>query len=257
MRPWYSVTFLLLIVPFSQAIAAGLPCKISIRKRRYNLCPLFGGGSQEQASSNVYSVMRDETTPPTHTRYHYAISLSAADGVPWDNTLPADLQCPRGTWICLTVINTRPNHPSEPERILSVVPVSKGDELDPKVKLLDEEVGGNPILQLVLHGGQYMNQKQKAVFQFSCDRSELEGTIPNYLWNWNGTHTFTWASQYACPSFIDTPDDDDKKGPGDPDPDPPENPPIDEDDGESLSHGHRTEIWMWFFLCSLFTCVVL
>lgn len=85
------------------------------------------------------------------------------------------------------VINTRPSHPSEPSRILQVVPIAGTPGLDPKARLDKKDNENDPHgeqildyfdtfahkatapLQLTLHGGRYMKQSQKASFQFLCD----------------------------------------------------------------------------------------
>lgn len=86
------------------------------------------------------------------------------------------------------VINTRPDHPSEPSRILQIIPIAKTAGLDPKAKLaekinqddshgmylpqfqrsLNNHVPQAP-LQVTFHGGSYMRQTQKATFLFHCD----------------------------------------------------------------------------------------
>ncbi|EIN05598.1 hypothetical protein PUNSTDRAFT_35083, partial [Punctularia strigosozonata HHB-11173 SS5] len=64
----------------------------------------------------------DEETPPTVTTTNYRISISKP--LMKDPTLPAHEQCPEGTWICKTVTNRRPDHRSEPPRIVQIIPVA-------------------------------------------------------------------------------------------------------------------------------------
>ncbi|KAF9456957.1 hypothetical protein BDZ94DRAFT_1143969, partial [Collybia nuda] len=80
------------------------------------LCPLL------KARAGNFDISIEEETPPTHTQRKYALGFGGA--LKWDGTLPAELQCPEGSRICLTVINTRPNHPTEPSRILQVIPIA-------------------------------------------------------------------------------------------------------------------------------------
>ncbi|KAF9256379.1 hypothetical protein L218DRAFT_966382 [Marasmius fiardii PR-910] len=199
------------------ASSESIPCSFNIENFKYDLCPLL------QSHTRHMKLTISEDTPPTLTRKTYEISLEGA--LKRDGTLPAELQCPGGTWICLTVVNTRPNHPSEPSRILQVVPVAgsssitrieqKTDELVPKFKLVrtnnesDGDPGSDPSLRMTLHGGTYTGQKQKAAFLFECDRSreraEKTGGIastPKFVWSFNGTHTFEWKSVYACPDTL-------------------------------------------------------
>lgn len=80
----------------------------------------------------------------------------------------------KGAMLIDIVINTRPNHPSEPSRILQVVPVVAEKNLDPKERLLDVTADNpNPFLQLTLHGGNYLDRKQKATLQFECDQTQV------------------------------------------------------------------------------------
>jgi hypothetical protein len=159
----------------------------------YNLCPLF---SRHQ--SLKHEIVED--TPPTQTKYIYDMALGK--GIKKDGTLPVDLQviviplkvtnvvlnsmtskCPSNSFICLTVINTRPSHLSEPPRILQVVPVSSG-EIRPKFRIINMSTGVDiqeTHLQLTVHGLQYMKQNQKAVFHMQCDEVYLQHTSPNRL----------------------------------------------------------------------------
>ena len=80
------------------------------------------------------------------------------------------LQCPPASFICLTVVNTRPDHPSEPPRILQVVPVASGD-IRPKFRSTNTTTDADLLethLQLTVHGLLNMKQKQRAVFHMQC-----------------------------------------------------------------------------------------
>lgn len=70
------------------------------------------------------------------------------------------------------MINTRPNHPSEPPRILQVVTVASED-IRPKFRLTNTTTGLDLVenhLQLTVYGLQYQGRKQKAVFHLFCDK---------------------------------------------------------------------------------------
>ncbi|KAJ7180334.1 autophagy-related protein 27-domain-containing protein [Mycena crocata] len=208
-----SRTFLLPVRITPQA--ATLP----IANLEFNLCPLFSG--------TPTSVSFAEDTPPTHTAYHYAVSLGAP--LKLDATLPSQLQCPSGTWICLKVVNTRLDHPSEPSRVLQVVPVAGGSKLNPKAKLVAKAHVDDlhTPLQVTLHGDLYNRQSQKASFQFHCDHDLLEPTLPEFSWQWNGTHAFSWRTKHACPRVL--PPGAPGPKPEEPDADPPATPPPDPD----------------------------
>ncbi|KAF7332123.1 Autophagy-related protein 27 [Mycena kentingensis (nom. inval.)] len=189
---------------------------------QFDLCPLLNKRGTE------INVTVEEETPPTLTTYRYTIGLNAPLKV--DGTLPRELQCPVGTWICLVVLNTRPNHPSEPPRHVQVVQVAAEADLNPRAKLVEklnsEDV--HEILQITLHGGTYNGRSQTAAFWFHCDHEIEEPSFPNHLWRFNGTHAFAWSTPHACPLNLppgapteDLPDDD-----------PPAMPPPDPDTGK-------------------------
>ncbi|PPQ78277.1 hypothetical protein CVT25_011736 [Psilocybe cyanescens] len=173
---------------------------------QYNVCPLLIGSNGVKS----IQVIKDEDTPPTHTRHIYDIAMMGTNGLEWDGTLPSSLQadvaltrisiralihqCPTGTWICLTVINSRPDHPSEPLRVLQVMPISTVEKSNPKASYVSENLENH--LQVAFHGGRYMGKKNKALFHFTCDQ---KNSSPNLLWSFNGTHSFSWASKHGCP----------------------------------------------------------
>jgi hypothetical protein len=149
----------------------------------YDLCPLF---SQHQSFRHEFS----EETLPTRTNYVYEIALGK--GIKKDGTLPAELQvrfnalhlpshthsppfviqCPNDSLICMQAVNTRPNHPSEPPRIIQVVPVAIG-HTKPNFRITNTTTGTDiqePHLQLTVRGLEYMGMKQKAVFHVFCDK---------------------------------------------------------------------------------------
>ncbi|KAJ7904760.1 autophagy-related protein 27-domain-containing protein [Mycena olivaceomarginata] len=176
---------------FAAAAPNDRACNFILDSLAFDLCPLFSGQST--------SVAFGEETPPTFTTHRYAVNFGAPLKV--DTTLPRELQCPEGTWICLIVENIRPAHPSEPMRILQVVPVAGTHGLNPKAKML-AKVEADDLhgpLQLTLHGGLYNHQTQKASIQFHCDHGMDEPTLPTFSWQWNGTHTFSWRTKHACP----------------------------------------------------------
>ncbi|KAI5888292.1 uncharacterized protein SCHCODRAFT_02512078 [Schizophyllum commune H4-8] len=213
-----------------------LPCAFTIDfpapPLRFDLCPLLGG-------TDPLTITSHEETPPTHTDYTYTVGRGAP--VQRDRTMPDELQCAEGTWVCLQVINSRPNHPSEPPRVLQVVPVAGEPGLRPTAKRVQRKLRDSDTevdaLRVVLHGGSYTSRSQKAVFDFIC---ASETTPPTLSWTFNGTHAFEWSSEHACgkavvpttppPSTSEPPS---PTGPGD-DGDT-ENPPS---DPESPDQGH-------------------
>ncbi|KAJ6628880.1 autophagy-related protein 27-domain-containing protein [Mycena sp. CBHHK59/15] len=225
--------------PLIAGVAADHVCNFALNSLEFDLCPVFAGPST--------SVSFAEDTPPTHTAQVYAIGLGAP--LDRDVTLPAELQCPEGTWICLTVVNTRPSHPSEPSRILQVVPVANELGLNPKAKLLakvDADDTHDP-LQITLHGGSYNHQSQKASFQFHCDHEAAEPTLPAFKWQWNGTHTFSWRTKHACPRAL-PPGAPGRRPDDEPDADPPATPPPDPDADDRESAVSRPAAFSTLFI---------
>ncbi|KAJ7930010.1 autophagy-related protein 27-domain-containing protein [Mycena leptocephala] len=244
MRARFSAILVVSLNLLKSAAAKDHACNFTLNRLEFNLCPLFSGTST--------SVSFEEDTPPTHTTHTYAVGL----GTPLkrDVTLPSHLQCPEGTWICLTIGNTRPDHPSEPSRILQVVPVAADLDLNPKAKLLAKARIGDlhEPLQVTLHGGLYNHQSQKASFQFHCDHDLDEPTFPKFYWQYNGTHTFSWRTKHACPRAL--PPGAPGPRPEEPDPDPPATPPADPDaDVEYKEPARRASLSTFFvlFLVSL------
>ncbi|KAJ7178917.1 autophagy-related protein 27-domain-containing protein [Mycena filopes] len=213
--------------------AADYPCKFTLGNFEFDLCPLF--------SETNKTVSWGEATPPTFSTYRYVLGLDAP--LKRDFQLPVDEQCPDATRICLTVVNTRPKHPSEPARIFQVVPVAGDVGLNPKAKLLPK-IHPNDLhepLQVTLHGGLYNNQPQKAAFQFQCDHDVNEPTLPEFSWKFNGTHAFSWRTKHACPRAL--PPGAPPPAPQDPDTDPPAIPPSDPDaDVVGDKDPHRTPL---------------
>ncbi|KAF7761872.1 hypothetical protein Agabi119p4_9864 [Agaricus bisporus var. burnettii] len=175
----------------------------------YDLCPLF---SQHPSLRHEIS----EDTLPTRTNYVYEIALGK--GIEKDGTLPEDLQCPHDSLVCMRAINTRPNHPSEPPRILQVIPVATR-HTKPKFRIAKTTTGTDiqePHLQLTVQGSEYMGMKQKAVFHIYCDEKSHEASTSigqlDHLYQWKGSHVFSWRSEHGCPKITahDSKDDSDK-----------------------------------------------
>ncbi|KAJ7068508.1 autophagy-related protein 27-domain-containing protein [Mycena amicta] len=215
-------------------------CSFTLDGLEFNLCPLLANPGTE------LQVTFSEPTPPTETTYRYTLGLGAP--IKRDGKLPAELQCNEGTYMCLVVINTRPNHPSEPERYLQVVPIATAVGLNPKAKLLEKILAEDvhEPLQITLHGGVYNNLAQKASFQFHCDHTVEEPSSPQFSWQFNGTHTFSWRSPHACPRQLPPGAPSGPIG-EQPDPDPPSTPPPDPD-ADSDEPVSRSSSWSLMYM---------
>ncbi|KAJ6515647.1 autophagy-related protein 27-domain-containing protein [Mycena sanguinolenta] len=228
----------ILLAMAAAAAAASDSCNFTLDSLEFDLCPLY------MFSGKSTSISFDEETPPTlnTNRYDFGAPLKR------DTQLPAEAQCPEGTWICLTVENTRPNHESEPMRIIKVIPVAREQGLNPKAKMLNKVQPDDlhEPLQVILHGGLYRHQSQMASFEFHCDHNLDEPTQPKLSWQWNGTHTFTWRTKHACARAL--PPGTPGPRPKEPDPDPPakppDNPDSDIDDREPTTHPWA--VWTFF-----------
>ncbi|KAJ3509912.1 hypothetical protein NLJ89_g4964 [Agrocybe chaxingu] len=139
------------------SIASATPCTYTLFSHSgprtiqhvYHLCPILSWLPHDSKSKKKIQIVNYEETAPTRTRYVYDIALLGSGGLERDGTLPASLQCPEGTMICLTVINTRPEHPAEPSRILQVVPVASEAEGTPEASLVSfNSSSGDHQLQL-------------------------------------------------------------------------------------------------------------
>ncbi|GLB38918.1 putative autophagy-related protein 27 [Lyophyllum shimeji] len=228
-----------LSVATTNLTASNLECTFAVNQLEFDLCPLLN------ARSAPFDITFAEETPPTYTKHVYAVSFGGP--LKRDGTLPAELQCPEGTQICLTVINTRPNHPSEPARILQVIPVA-GKDLNPTAILGKKEHEDDPHapLQVTLHGDLYLQQKQKATFIFSCDHAAEETSKPTLTYRFNGTHAFSWRTKHACHKPLSAP----HPGPT-PDPDPPEDPPKDPESDPSEPPARPTSVSRVFWMVIL------
>ncbi|CAA7268612.1 unnamed protein product [Cyclocybe aegerita] len=255
------------------SIASAVPCTYTLFfhsgsrtiQHVYHLCPILSWLPYDSKSKKKIQIVNYEETAPTRTRYVYDIALLGSGGLERDRTLPASLQCPEGTMICLTVINTRPEHPSEPSRILQVVPVASEAEDIPEASLISfNSSSGGHQLQLTFHGGQYLNRRQRALFYFNCQSSEPDVSTPTFLWSFNGTHSFSWSTKHACPSTSETHTPSSTLAssptphlPGGP---PVNEPPLDPDNHNSHlppAHGSGYTVFPLLVLSLAFMCVCL
>ncbi|KAF9049607.1 hypothetical protein BDZ89DRAFT_1126561 [Hymenopellis radicata] len=172
-----------------------LQCSFHVGEFVFDLCPVV----KSHSTSSPITVSLQEDTPPTRTKSTYTISVNGA--LKRDGTLPAELQCPPETWICLEVSNSQPNRPSVPDRITQIVPIAVSPNLSPRAKFgpkINAEDRHAP-LQVTLHGGLYTTRQQKASIQFICDHNAEE---PYFWWSFNGTHAFDWKTKHACPRHV-------------------------------------------------------
>ncbi|TFY62128.1 hypothetical protein EVG20_g6814 [Dentipellis fragilis] len=191
-------------------------CQFAIGDYKFNLCPLF-----EQQDALQQTIVFDTQTPPTVTKTVYKLNLDGP--LPKNEKLPDHEQCPDGTWFSLFLslsvctyrmhagINRRPEHEDEDPRIVQVVPVvgsqsasgdssksSSGSGVGITAAMRKSDGKTHPYLQIRMDGGHYVDKPQSALLVFGCNHKLEEPTKPSHLWNWNGTHVFTWMTKHAC-----------------------------------------------------------
>lgn len=91
------LTYILWTLGFlTRLIVAGdvLQCSFHVGDFVFDLCPVV-----KSHTFAPITISLQEDTPPTCTKSTYTISMNGA--LKRDGTLPAELQCPPGTWICL------------------------------------------------------------------------------------------------------------------------------------------------------------
>ncbi|THU76078.1 hypothetical protein K435DRAFT_879756 [Dendrothele bispora CBS 962.96] len=189
----------LAVIPSTTADDKTPACKFTTSGLEFDLCPLLDSVKFPKISYSDGTI----DTPPTRMNRTYEIDLKT--GLKKDKTLPADLQCPEGTRICMIASFTRPKNPSAPAQILQVVPVATTPELKPKASVHKDSNGTFDFLSVQLHGASYANKTQYADFRFRCRRNSKEPSKPSFLLAWNGYHVFNWYTRFACPSVRATP----------------------------------------------------
>ncbi|KAF8914955.1 hypothetical protein CPB85DRAFT_1296368 [Mucidula mucida] len=220
----------------TRLIVAGdvLQCSFHVGDFVFDLCPVV-----KLHTSAPITISLQEDTPPTVPRR--------------DGTLPAELQCPPGTWICLEVSNRLPNRPSVPDRITQIVPIAVSPNLSPRAKFgpkINAEDRHAP-LQVTLHGGIYTTRQQKASIQFICDHNAEEPTNPTFGWSFNGTHAFDWKTKHACPRYVAG----EPNGPiSEPD-EPPRDPDQESDKFEPNPREHHRYLFPFFMLMVAISCM--
>ncbi|KAH8103336.1 hypothetical protein BXZ70DRAFT_720347 [Cristinia sonorae] len=215
-------------------------CKFTLEGQNFDLCPIIELGKEKGG----WFVGSERQTPPTVTKMSYRISLSGP--LPFNASIPSEIQCPEGTWICMKKFNIRPNVENELPRLLEVVPIA-GSIVPPQSSLsaaadvektkLNVTVQLSPWqkddvrhknLHIRYHGGHYVGRAQQADFSFVCDHKAEALTSPEYLFEWGGRHIFQWKTKQACGEMMANEPADDT-----PPPPPPDGPPMENEDGSS------------------------
>ncbi|GJE92492.1 hypothetical protein PsYK624_086460 [Phanerochaete sordida] len=188
-------------------------CKFMVDGNSYDLCPLF----QEKKS---FVVGFSKATPPTITSSWYRISFDGA--LAYNDSKPADFQCPPGTWICMTSWNRHQKQEWKEGHILNTIPVAgaMSPENNPIIKEGEYKPGvsitarmapswasgskSGDVLSIRYYGGYYVDTPQFAAFHFVCER-EHENSKLAHAHTHDGIHFFTWKTPHACGSQHATP----------------------------------------------------
>ncbi|KIP04092.1 hypothetical protein PHLGIDRAFT_25794 [Phlebiopsis gigantea 11061_1 CR5-6] len=183
-------------------------CRFMVDGITFDLCPLFG--TQEQ---KVWATQWTRETPPTVTSSWYKFSIDGP--IPRNESRPASMQCPEGTWICLTTWNRPQDKTWREGRLLNTVPIagslSPGEndplfqrgEYTPGLRTAARMVPGSfvnadgDVLSIRLHGGYYVDTEQHAVIYFVCDR-DYDNSKFVHVHTHDGGHLFAWKTPHAC-----------------------------------------------------------
>lgn len=183
-------------------------CQFMVDGISYNLCPLV------QAKEPTIVGFTKET-PPTVTSSWYRISFNGP--LPYNDSKPADYQCPPGTWICLTTWNRHKNQQWREGHILNTIPVAgaMATENNPIIKDGEYKPGvaitarmaptwasgskGQDVLSVRFYGGYYVDTPHFAAFHFMCEL-EHENSKLEHSHTHDGIHFFVWRTPHACGS---------------------------------------------------------
>ncbi|GAA6064510.1 hypothetical protein JCM10212_004871 [Sporobolomyces blumeae] len=194
-------------VPSTAAFALGVCALSSTAWARFDCRGLSLNGRDFDLSALAGTVkMEDKTeTPPTVTITKYDLSLCSA--LPSTDLPPSD-SCPPGTRLCMSTYTSRPDDPSLPDRILSVVPITvepEGQELD---AILSKVEGVDEAQEWVMEvgGGTYNRVGQRARFLMKCNK-DAKGTAPTVTEYHSklGILDLEWTTAAACPRSSDDP----------------------------------------------------
>ncbi|KAJ6499925.1 autophagy-related protein 27 [Mycena vitilis] len=219
-----SFFLLLLLSSIPQAFALEEPfnCHFQVNGLKYDL----------ESLKDEHTAVRERATPPTHEVDSVRLSL-CSDLKHQDDVSESD-QCPPGTRVCLTKIN-RKDGSSEPERIVSVIPIAQTSALDPSYSTLSSPKG----VSIVLHGSSYphpinsTDAQQSTSINMLCDTTLGTPKIVSY----DGARLeIEWSAPAGC-GFAG--DDEENEGER----------PKDGESGESAS-GSLSSIG-WFLLLLL------
>ena len=167
-----SVPLLLLPLLLPSFVSASFDCSFDIAPYHFDLSPLKG----------LHTAWKTVNTPPTVE--NSTVFLDLCENIIWDdNTYSPEDRCPDGTqgnlsrhslWtvVCWIKYSQRGTEKS----VLQFIPVAgtvSGNSLDPKTTVIpsstsDQEVGG---VRIELHGPDYLEARQKAIIELTCDTS--------------------------------------------------------------------------------------
>ncbi|THH30960.1 hypothetical protein EUX98_g3214 [Antrodiella citrinella] len=249
-------------------------CRFTLEDQTFDICPILKAGKD----SGGWTVESVRQTPPTVTKTVYKISLNGP--LPRNESWSDQYQCPEGTWICMTMYNSRPGHEDERPRILQKVPVAGRIALPESALSAQEAEEGKTALNVTVqlsqypkgdirhrmlhvryHGGSYVDLRQIADMQFICDHDAEEPSSPTFAYNWGGQHAFQWKSKHACGQTITNEPVDEPPPPADPADE--EAPPSDNEEGDSEQlvdlppYSNRTSRASWIMFLSSTAIVAL
>ncbi|KDN53223.1 hypothetical protein K437DRAFT_253238 [Tilletiaria anomala UBC 951] len=189
-----------ILVLAAASLAAGatdhnhFTCKdIKVNNKHYDLSHI----------SFPISISSTKATPPTKTEERLALDLCKP--LNYHERSPANDQCPKGSWACLLVVNSKQG---ESDRITQVIPlITPEKEGGEQTAIRWDTDEGNTVeegeqWQLRLHGATYADKKQKTLINFKCDHKAPKSANP--VWEHydarDGELKLDWSTPYACAS---------------------------------------------------------
>lgn len=140
-----------------------------------------------------------EVTPPSVTKTSVSIDLCA----PLSRENGGDEECPKGTRICMRVINDKKG---EGERVTQVIPVggNEADESDWSTSLGERLDGAERTLRLEMYGTDYSEQKQRTEIDLKCDKHGAKDSKPvlKRYDRLEGKLKLEWSTPSACATHM-------------------------------------------------------
>ncbi|KAK4689223.1 autophagy-related protein 27, partial [Tremellales sp. Uapishka_1] len=168
-------------------------CITTVQTIPYKLTPLAG----------VRTVSKDTPTPPTTSEAKVQLGLCSEDGMPHNDDLTDEDQCPEGTRLCLTLLNHKASSEEE-ERITAVIPIWPVALADSEITQTALGSKGADGLRIQVKGNEYAGTQQYLNLSLICSQSAAD-PAPTFISYTSGVLDLEWATPDACPRADDSP----------------------------------------------------